>query len=112
MKSSPFRLKFLPELLLAVLTAGSLMPAAGAAPERLAQTVAGIDRARILKLAEDALKLAPPAITDHRATNSAGGPHDFFSQKDYYWPNRTNQSGLPYVNHDGETNPDIFSHHR
>src|SRR6185295_10951001 len=83
-----------------------------AAPERLAQTVAAIDRARILKRADEALKLTPPAVTDQRATNSAGGPHDFFSQKDYYWPNPTNQNGLPYVNRDGESNPGIFSHHR
>ena len=89
-----------------------LRPACAAPPEGLVRTVAEMDRARILKRADAALKLTPPAITDHRATNSAGGPHDFFSQKDYYWPNPTNASGLPYVNRDGQTNPDIFTPHR
>jgi hypothetical protein len=74
--------------------------------------LAQIDRERILKLANDALALKPPAITDHVATNSAGGLHDFFSQADYAWPNTTNKTGLPYVPRDGESNPDTFSHHR
>jgi hypothetical protein len=74
--------------------------------------VAKIDRARILNLADQALNLKPPAITDHIATNSAGGPHDFFSQADYAWPNPTNASGLPYVGRDGESNPNVFSDHR
>ena len=74
--------------------------------------VAQIDHDRILKLADKALHLRPPAITDHFATNSAGGPHDFFSQADYAWPNPTNQTGLPYIGRDGESNPNVFSHHR
>ncbi len=65
-----------------------------------------------MRLAQQALKLRPPAITDHIATNSAGGPHDFFSQADYAWPNPTNRNGLPYVTRDGESNPDVFSYHR
>src|ERR1017187_877634 len=71
-----------------------------------------MDRARILKLASRALQLQPPAITDHVASNSAGGPHDFFSQADYAWPNPTNASGLPFIGRDGESNPDVFSYHR
>jgi hypothetical protein len=56
--------------------------------------MARIDHDRILKLADQALTLKPPAITDHVATNSAGGLHDFFSQADYAWPNPTNRTGL------------------
>jgi len=79
---------------------------------KLADTIAQIDHDRILRLANLALKLKPPAITDHVATNSAGGPHDFFSQGDYYWPNTTNATGLPYIGRDGESNPDNFNFHR
>jgi len=79
---------------------------------KLAVTVARIDHDRILRLANLALQLTPPAITDHVATNSAGGLHDFFSQGDYYWPNPTNASGLPYIGRDGESNPDNFNFHR
>jgi len=74
--------------------------------------VARVDHDRILRLANEALKMKPPAITDHIATNSAGGLHDFFSQADYAWPNPTNQSGLPYLGRDGESNPNVFSDHR
>ncbi len=83
-----------------------------ASAAELARTVAEIDRGRILKLAAEALRLKPPAITDQAATSSAGGPHDFFSQGDYYWPNPTNKNGLPYVGRDGESNPDNFDYHR
>jgi hypothetical protein len=78
----------------------------------LVVTVAKFDRDRILRLANDAMQLKPLAITDHVATNSAGGPHDFFSQADYAWPNPTNANGLPYIGRDGESNPNVFSYHR
>ena len=78
----------------------------------LVATIARIDHDRILRLADQALQLKPPAITDHIATNSAGGPHDFFSQADYAWPNPNTTNGLPYVGRDGESNPDVFSYHR
>ena len=84
----------------------------GAATSNLAATIAQVDRARILKLANTALALKPPAITDHVATNSAGGPHDFFSQADYFWPNPAKSNGLPYISRDGETNPENFEYHR
>jgi len=88
------------------------LPAQENSNARLAVTVAQIDHDRILKLADRALRLKPPAVTDRIATNSAGGPHDFFSQGDYYWPNPTNRNGLPYVGHDGQSNPDVFTYHR
>lgn len=84
---------------------------AATSADDLQRTVAQMDRGRILKLAHEAMALKPPAVTDSIATNSAGGPHDFFSQADYFWPNPTNKSD-PYVGRDGETNPDNFEHHR
>jgi Alginate lyase len=88
------------------------LPTRAASTDELGRTVAKIDHARILKLADQALALKPPAITDHLATNSAGGPHDFFSQADYAWPNPAHQGGLPYTERDGQTNPDNFEYHR
>jgi hypothetical protein len=92
-----------------VTTALSLQ--AGGASNGLVHTLAEIERTRILSLAQQALELRPPAITEHIATNSAGGTHDFFSQADYAWPNPTNRNG-PYIGRDGESNPDVFSYHR
>lgn len=83
-----------------------------AAPSKWAVSVAENDRGRILKLADEALAMTPPAVTDHVSTNSAGGPHDFFSQADYFWPNPKKPKGLPYVSRDGETNPENFEYHR
>jgi hypothetical protein len=79
---------------------------------QLIRTVANLDRSRILKLADEALRLRPPAITNHRATNSAGGPHDFYSDADYEWPNLNTSNGLPYVGRDGQSNPKNFEYHR
>jgi hypothetical protein len=85
---------------------------AGGASNGLVHTVVDMEQTRTLRLAAEALELHAPAITDHIATNSAGGPHDFFSQADYAWPNPTNRNGLPYIGRDGESNPNVFSYHR
>lgn len=74
--------------------------------------VAAIDRARILKAADAALTVAPFTITKFHSEHSTGGQNDFFSMADYYWPNPTNASGLPYVQRDGESNPGNFNAHR
>ena len=85
---------------------------AGNPPAKVAAQVARLDHDRILKLAGRALALKPVAITDFIATNSAAGPHDYFSQMDYAWPNPKTTNGLPYVYRDGETYPEIFVAHR
>lgn len=74
--------------------------------------VAKIDQKRILQQAGFWPETFEPTITEYIATNSAGGPHDFFSQADYAWPNPTNASSLPYIGRDGESNPNVFSEHR
>jgi hypothetical protein len=74
--------------------------------------VAALDRARILKAADAALKLEPITITKFRAKLSQGGPNDFYSNGDYWWPDPTKTNGLPYLQRDGETNPDNFNAHR
>jgi len=74
--------------------------------------VAAIDRERILRAANAALKLEPITITKYRAKLSQGGPNDFYSNADYFWPDLTKPDGLPYINRDGESNPANFSEHR
>jgi len=75
------------------------------------QLVAEVDRARILDSARRYLLLAPATITSFPSSKSPGGPHDFFSQADYFWPNPANPDG-PYINRDGQSNPDNFNDHR
>jgi beta-galactosidase len=78
----------------------------------LSLDVAKIDRERILKAASAALTLAPITITQFRAKLSEGGPNDFYSNGDYWWPDPTKPDGLPYIQRDGETNPGNFNEHR
>jgi hypothetical protein len=84
---------------------------ASAAP-KLTLDVAQIDRARILKAAEASLSLEPITITRFRAQLSEGGPNDFYSNGDYWWPDPAKTNGLPYIQRDGQSNPDNFHHHR
>lgn len=53
----------------------------------------------------------PRTITEFPTTRSAGGLHDYYSQADYYWPDKKHPDG-PYVVHDGQSNPMNFSEHR
>jgi hypothetical protein len=70
-----------------------------------------LDRARVLTAADRFLTESPVTITSFRAARSSGGPHDFFSEGDYWWPDPKNPGG-PYVRRDGESNPDNFVEHR
>lgn len=73
--------------------------------------VATTDRDRILKAAERYVSLPPLTITAYPAKGSAGGLHDFYSQADYFWPDPKDPNG-PYVNRDGQSNPNNFDEHR
>jgi hypothetical protein len=73
--------------------------------------VAQTDQARILKAASEYLTLPPVTITAFPSNRSPGGLHDFFSQADYFWPDPKNPNG-PYINRDGQSNPDNFNEHR
>lgn len=57
------------------------------------------------------LLTAPVTVTDAYSERSAGGIHDFYSEGDYWWPNPEDLEG-PYIQKDGETNPDNFTAHR
>jgi hypothetical protein len=81
-------------------------------PSAVKVDVAAIDRARILKAAHTALSIAPISITEFRTAGSPGGPNDFYSNADYWWPDPKKSDGLPYVQRDGESNPGNFNRHR
>ena len=73
--------------------------------------VSQIDRGRILKAADKYISQEPLTITAFPAARSPGGLHDFYSQADYFWPNPKDPSG-PYINRDGQSNPENFDEHR
>jgi hypothetical protein len=70
-----------------------------------------IERGRVLAGADRYLGVAIVTVTATRAERSAGGPHDFFSEGDYWWPDPQHPDG-PYVRRDGQTNPNNFVAHR
>jgi hypothetical protein len=75
------------------------------------QLVASTDRERIMKAADGYLSAPPITVTASHNERSPGGPHDFYSEGDYWWPDPKNPGG-PYIRRDGETNPANFNGHR
>lgn len=70
-----------------------------------------LERTRVLAAAQRYLKEPAITITATISSRSAGGPHDFFSEGDYWWPDPARPHG-PYIQRDGMTNPDNFVAHR
>jgi Alginate lyase len=75
------------------------------------QVVSATDHDRILRAAREYLALEVLTITAFPSAQSPGGPHDLFSQADYFWPNPKDPNG-PYINRDGQSNPENFHKHR
>ena len=70
-----------------------------------------LDTAEVLAKAALSRNLPVVTVTATRAERSAGGPHDYFSEGLYWWPDPANPDG-PYLRRDGEPNPDNFNAHR
>jgi hypothetical protein len=94
------------------LTVVPLLAAAAPPPDGpKAFDIAAVERARVLAAAARYLREKPITVTAARSPRSAGGPHDFFSEGDYWWPDPKNPDG-PYVQRDGMSNPGNFVEHR
>lgn len=65
----------------------------------------------VIRQADCYLSFQPVTVTDFVAERSLGGIHDFYSEGDYWWPDPQNPDG-PYIQRDGESNPDNFTAHR
>src|SRR4029078_2452954 len=63
------------------------------------------------RAADQCVRADPITVTAFVCPRSAGGPHDFYSEGDYWWPDPKNPDG-PYIQKDGQTNPDNFVAHR
>ncbi len=78
----------------------------------LSELILAEQRGQILKEAQRYLADEPVRITDAVAARSPGGPHDYYSNGDYWWPNPHTPDQLPFVRRDGESNPGNFQCHR
>ncbi|WP_199138008.1 alginate lyase family protein [Pedobacter sp. ASV12] len=77
----------------------------------IAQQATAVLKEQVRKEAAWAMQQQPVTVTAESSPRSAGGKHDFFSEADYFWSNPKNPDG-PYINRDGETNPNNFVAHR
>jgi hypothetical protein len=68
-------------------------------------------REAVRKSADAALKAGPWSVTTHRPENVDAGPHDYYSEGPYWWPDPKNPKG-PYIRKDGERNPARFMGNR
>ncbi len=83
--------------------------AASKAPLRI--DLRALERTRVVAAADRYLAEPPVTVTAAASPRSAGGPHDYFSEADYWWPDPRDPNG-PYVQRDGLSNPDTFDAHR
>ena len=75
------------------------------------EQVKGLLKKEILSRAKEALTLKPITVTSENCERSAGGKHDFYSEGDYWWQNPEDPNG-PYIQRDGQSNPNNFTAHR
>lgn len=76
-----------------------------------AKIIRNLLKNEVLKRADNSLNENPVTVTAFHSERSAGGIHDFYSEGDYWWPDSLNPEG-PYVQRDGQTNPENFVAHR
>ncbi len=79
--------------------------------KQLSNQVIEVLQKDIIAQANWAMVQQPITITAEQCERSAGGLHDFYSEGDYWWKNPEDPNG-PYIQRDGQTNPDNFVAHR
>lgn len=62
--------------------------------------------------ADRLLGTKPLSVMDKRHTPASGDKHDYMSLSRYYWPDTTKPDGLPYIGHDGVSNPELNEYDR
>jgi len=72
----------------------------------------GGERDRVIRLANEALQIEPVGISSFICPHSKGGPNDYYSDADYWWPDPFSNNGFPYIRRDGLINPNNFNSHR
>jgi hypothetical protein len=59
--------------------------------------------------ADAAMHAGPFTVTSKSQVPPSGDKHDYMSLARYFWPNPATANHLPYVRHDGQSNPQINS---
>jgi Alginate lyase len=53
-----------------------------------------------------AMTEGPFSVMDKPVAPPSGDKHDYMSRATYFWPDPSKPDGLPYIRHDGQTNPE------
>lgn len=61
----------------------------------------------LVRDADKALKAEPLSVMMKEKTPASGDKHDYMSLARYYWPDPSKPDGLPYINRDGVSNPEL-----
>lgn len=61
---------------------------------------------KIVKSANSDLKLQPLSVMQKKTFTEGADPHEYISMAIYYWPDPTKADGKPYINKDGQVNPE------
>ncbi|MFE5321300.1 alginate lyase family protein [Paenibacillus sp. NPDC056579] len=62
--------------------------------------------AQLRKEADAALKVGPFSVVNKKSTPPSGDKHDYMSMAPYWWPDPNKPDGKPYIQKDGQTNPE------
>ena len=65
----------------------------------------------LLNAARAALVAEPLSVTQKGRIPPSGDKHDYMSMAPYFWPNPATANGLPFVNRDGQMNPESRKDH-
>jgi len=64
-------------------------------------------RRALLRRADAELTREPLSVMMKEKTPASGDKHDYMSQARYFWPDPKQPDGLPYIQRDGESNPEL-----
>lgn len=63
---------------------------------------------KLIAEADSLLNIKEPSVMQKQATAASGDKHDYLSQARYFWPNPDSADGMPYIDRDGISNPEIY----
>jgi hypothetical protein len=62
---------------------------------------------QLLKEADKALQFKPVSVMEKKNNPPSGDKHDYMSIAPYFWPDPSKPGGVPYMNKDGQINPEV-----
>ena len=62
---------------------------------------------KLLADAEKALQYQPVSVMEKVNNPPSGDKHDYMSIAPYFWPDSSKPGGVPYINKDGQVNPEV-----